>query len=65
MLAFPDLVLDLLRMRLGIVVFSGFLYGFDGLHVFPHREQYMRLPDVRLDWKTQMVNSPDASHRRV
>ena len=41
LLAFPDLVLDLLRMRPGIVVLSGLLQGFDSLDVVPHRVQDM------------------------
>jgi len=47
-------------MRLGFVVFSGFLYGFNGLHVVPHRKQDMRLSDVRLGWRAQIVNPLDA-----
>ena len=39
LLAFPNLLLDLFRVCIGFVVLSGFLHGFDGLDIVPHREQ--------------------------
>ena len=41
LLAFQNLVLDLFRMRLCIIVLIGLLQDFDGLDVVPHRVQNM------------------------
>jgi hypothetical protein len=65
LLALPDLVLDLLRVRAGFVVHGSYLCGFDGLGVIAHREENMRLPDVRLDWRMPIVSSSDANNWRI
>lgn len=59
LLAFQHLFLDLPRMRIGIVVLSRLLQDFDGLDVVPHRVQDVRLPDVRLDYRTPIVSQPN------